>query len=540
MKNKILKPKVCTQRIKGILYAFEDFPYWDVQKRQMRHRRNYIGKLDSNGELVPNKAYASRLQMEKMLRGRQDIIGQSVASREYYGAPYLLDVIGERTGVVQDLKTCFPDSYLKILSLAYYLILESDSPVYRFKKWASTHQHPLGTEFPSQRISEFFGSITEEAKMAFFRIQSKRRMEKEYLAYDTTSISSYSELIDHARYGHNKDGDALPQINLALIFGEESMLPVYYRKLPGNITDVQTVRKLLKDIVFLEMKRVKLVMDRGFYSAMNINELYQHHHKFLIGARVNTVFITTQLDEVREIIKDFRNYSTEHDIYCLSRAANWTYMQPTRGGKFVKKSKRIYVHLYYNGQKAEEEKANFIRMLAGVERVLQDGSGNEEQKTFGGRYFLVEDIDGSPGKQIEHNDKAIRERLRRCGYFALLSNELRDAKMALRVYRNKDVVEKAFYNLKNRLDMKKTAVSTSENLEGKLFVQFIALIYISYIHKRMKEKGLYENYSMQTLLDELDIIERFKYPDCQVHYSEMTQKQLDLFTALEVPPPNML
>lgn len=48
----------------------------------------------------------------------------------------------------------------------------------------------------------------------------------EYLAFDTTSITSYGALIKQAKYGKNKEGDSLPQINLALLYGEESMFPV--------------------------------------------------------------------------------------------------------------------------------------------------------------------------------------------------------------------------------------------------------------------------------------------------------------------------
>lgn len=88
---------------------------------------------------------------------------------------------------------------------------------YRLHKWALTHKHPYGRDIPSQRISEFMGSIDEASKMNFFRRQSRRRAEKEFLAFDTTSISSYSELIKVAKYGKNKKGDHLPQINLALL-----------------------------------------------------------------------------------------------------------------------------------------------------------------------------------------------------------------------------------------------------------------------------------------------------------------------------------
>ena len=83
-------------------------------------------------------------------------------------------------------------------------------------------------------------------------------------------------------------GDSLPQINLMLLYGEESMLPVYYfRKLTGNISDVRTIENLIKDIDFLDLTKLKLVMDRGFYGEKNINDLFKHHHKFLIGAKMN-------------------------------------------------------------------------------------------------------------------------------------------------------------------------------------------------------------------------------------------------------------
>lgn len=79
-------------------------------------------------------------------------------------------------------------------------------------------------------------------------LQVGRRLETEFLAYDTTSISSSSKLLNQVRYGNNKDNDPLAQINLALMFGETSQLPLYYRKLPGNSPDVKTIQNLPADI----------------------------------------------------------------------------------------------------------------------------------------------------------------------------------------------------------------------------------------------------------------------------------------------------
>jgi hypothetical protein len=228
--------KIRTQNIRGVDYVYEDVPFWDKNKKGNRHKRNYIGKLGQGGVFIPNeKYYASQ---NKLVGIGVTVPAGTSARRAYFGATHLLDEISVVTGIEEDLQDCFPDSYKIMMSLAYYLVLESNSPMYRFRRWAFDHQHPCGECLCSQRISEMLQDIPEQAKLEFFKRQSQRRQEKEYLAYDTTSVSSYSEHIKAVRYGKNKDNDDLPQVNMALVFGEESGMPVYYRILPGNITDV--------------------------------------------------------------------------------------------------------------------------------------------------------------------------------------------------------------------------------------------------------------------------------------------------------------
>ena len=117
---------------------------------------------------------------------------------------------------------------------------------------------------------------------------------------------------------------------------------------------------------------------------------------------------------------------------------------------------------------------------------------------------------------------------------------LKDPIAALDLYRNKDIVEKAFGNLKERLNLRRTAVSSESSLERKLFVQFIALIYLSYIKKQMSEKELYKNYTVQELLKELDIIEAFKNPCSALRVGKVTKKQSQLYDTLGVMPPDYI
>ena len=526
-----------TQTIKGTEYVFDSDSKWNADKGYGTHKRNYIGKM-VDGVFVPNAKYQLKEALEEAKTTRRSgPVPTTSSSRLFCGATALLDAIGEKLGITDDLKACFPDSWKQILSIAYFLILEDRNPLSRFTRWAASHRHPFGQNIPSQRSSEIFGAIGEDAKQRFFLAQTRRRMETEYLAYDTTSVSSYSTMIKQVRYGKNKEADRLPQINLALLFGQDSRLPVYYRKLPGNISDVSTVKKLLADIAFLSFDKVKLVMDRGFYSEDNINALYQHHFKFLIAVKKSLSLVQTVLDEVRESMLSRSSYESAFKINYHSRTVDWSYRETKkRSGKVETGERRLYLHLYYNGQKAFDDKDSFNELLDSLEEELLSGKRDPEHEKLYQKYY---EVSSTPvrGASIKARQDAIDLAERDYGYFALISNDIKDPIEALKLYRSKDLIEKAFGNLKERLNMRRTSVSSEQNLEGKLFVQFVALMYLSYITAAMNEKGMFKDYTLHEILDDLDVIECFELPGKAAVVGEMTKKQKGLFASLGVGVP---
>ena len=526
-----------TQEINGVKYVYEYDSTWNSDKKYGTHKRNYIGKM-VDGVFVPNKKYKLQQELETEKKKSRGPVSITEYKRYFYGATYFFNTIGDQLGVTADLKKCFPDTYTQILSTAYYLILEDRNPMSRFPKWSATHMHPFGDNIPSQRSSELFASISEDAKQNFFRLQSKRRLEKEFLAYDTTSVSSYSKGLKQVKYGNNKDHDHLPQINLALLFGERSRLPVYYRKLSGNISDVSTIQNMLADIDFLELEKINLVMDRGFYSEDNINALYQKHYKFLIATKTSLKFVQKNLNEVRDMMVSRPNYSSKYRLYYQSRMIDWNYSEiKKRSGDVITSERRMYLHLFFNDQKATDDKIEFNDMLDGLEEELLTGKRKPEHEKLYAKYY---DINETPIRGITLTPKqdAMEAVKKNYGYFALISNGVKNPLDALEIYRTKDLIEKAFGNLKERLNMRRTSVSSAENLEGKLFVQFVALIYLSYLKKAMYENNLYKNYTMQELLDELDLVERFEQPGKKHRIGEMTKKQMELFTCLGVNLPS--
>jgi len=527
----------------GITYAYESISRWDKQKKQSRSTRKLIGRVDEEtGAIIATDGRGRKKSSgdETVIKIKRGRIPSLYAGKQFYGATYMLDKIGEKTGITNDLRTCFPDNHKMILSIAYFLILEENNPLFRFGRWSRLHRHPYGKEIASQRSSELFAGITEEQKQKFFRLQGKRRSKDEYWAYDSTSISSYSECLNQVRYGKNKDGDRLPQINLLLLFGQKSNLPFYYRKLAGNIPDVKTLRVLMRDLDVLDYPKVKLVIDRGFYSVDNVNGLYQNHIKFLLSTSTSLSFVKKTIETVKDTMCDWSNYNDKYDLYTYTQTMEWDYTQvrPYMGDT-LKGSRRMYFHLYYNADKAVEDGRKFnLRMTALSEELLSGTRKAEHEKDYA-KYFEVKQTPVR-GIRVKAKQAAMEQAKSRFGYFVLLSNEIKSAEMALEIYRNKDVVEKAFGNIKERLNCKRMLVSSDASLEGKLFVEFIALIYLSYIKKRMGDKNLFKRYTLQGLLDEVDMIECFTKPGKSLFVGEVLQKQRQIYKDMDVLAPDVV
>lgn len=523
----------------GVTYVYENEAYWDKDKQQSRAKRTLIGKLDpKTGEIIPTRPKKKAVDPVKMPRKRGPKPITQVA-RRFYGACALLDAIGRETGVEADLKQCFPDTYRQILSIAYFLILEPEASLSRFSHWQRLHVHPYGADIPSQRSSELFQSIDEERRMQFFTKQGRRRMGQEYWAFDITSISSYSETLSQVKKGRNKEYDRLPQINLALLFGEQSGLPFYYRKLPGNITDVKTVKQLVREFDAMGYKNTRVLLDRGFYSQENIQHLFTHHQGFIIGVKLSLRFVQEVFTAEKATLAVWSNLHTTFGVYGVTRTICFEYSRkrPYKDD-VVQESRRAYLHLFYDLEKAANDQVALNTYLT----KLYDELLNNERKAYHERdyerYFTVKTTP-KRGLRIEPKEDVMAQAAAQHGYYALLSNTVKDPFEALSLYRSKDITEKGFGNLKDRLSFRRMRVFSELSLNGKLFVQFIALIYLSYVKKGMQDADLFKQWTLQGLLDEIDSIELFEAPGHGRMVGEMTKKQQEIFTALGFKPPSL-
>lgn len=159
-------------------------------------------------------------------------------------------------------------------------------------------------------------------------------------------------------------------------------------------------------------------------------------------------------------------YDSDFDLYVFSKTIAWNYeQQRLYKGDTIHEDRRMYLYIYYNPEKQVDDAKNFNRSFSVTYR---------------------------------HQDK-IDQAHERYGFFVLLSNELKNPITALKLYRMRDIAEKAFWNYKDRLNLRRTLTSSESSLEGKLFVEFVALIYLSYINKKMIDGHLYSKHDARVV-----------------------------------------
>jgi transposase len=504
----------------GIVYVYDAEKYWDAERQQTRYRgRKLVGHVDKeSGDVVPNRPTKARPK-------------DPASRRLFCGSAHLLDGISEQIGLGEDLSGALGSLALSVQSIARYLLAEGSSTMARFSRWSRTHAHPLGREMASQRISELFESLNQNIAEDYFRARAKRAS-GQYWFYDTTSISSYSQCIESVRWGRNKDLVPLPQLNVAAVLDAQSGLPVWYKDVSGNITDVSIVRALLREAEGIGAGRMRLCMDRGFYSKANVDALMDEHMKFLIGLKTSYSYVAKAIKENSGELRSWQNYDENHHVFGLVVPYTWKHERTMRSGEVEKSEKRSYLCLYYEPERVARDEERFAQLLRRLSRELESGCRQEEHEAAYERYFKR-----VRGGAYVGRDEAIEAERTCFGYFALLSNDASlTADSALSVYRDKDMIEKAFGDIKNRLDFRTPKVESAETLRGKMLCVFVALTLALEVRRRMAEADLDAKYTLHELFDELDSIERYESEGRRPKVLAVTEKQKNIYAAMSVDP----
>ncbi len=341
-------------------------------------------------------------------------------------------------------------------------------------------------------------------KEIYDKITQTYGIKTEKIYYDITSSYFEGKSCPISKYGHNRDGiNGKVQIVMGLVVDQDGIL-ITHSVHPGNTADVTTVdsmNKRLRNTFGIENST--LVVDRGMISTKNVKRLdldlqsyvfalkLQNQERDIIDAlRQNLIPINenTSLAEVMLVDNSRRKkYVVGHskDIGELSAAG------------FEARLKRVE-------EKLQKTKAD---IESGKHKLTDKRKKNiscmlKSQKV--GKFIKLDFID--EGFSFTRITETIEKARKYEGMFLLSTTEIHlKGEEILKVYREKDIIEKAFRTIKSEIEMRPFFLSSEKSVIGYVFICALAYQIRSVLNYTLKKSD-----SEMRIEDAFEILDRYK------------------------------
>ncbi len=524
---------IVRNKVGNNVYLYESVSYRDKDGKPQT-RKTSIGKIDPvTGDPIYKSEYLDRVRgttkqpdlSNIKMYSENDIKASDI--REY-GVFYLLESISDQIGLTDVLVTALPNHWKQVLTLAYYMVATGEPGMYCEDWLMKTESLPCG-RMSSQQISELLAIITSAERSLFYECWGELRNELEYMALDITSVSSYSEFIGEVEWGYNRDKEQLPQINVCMLVGEQSGLPVFQSTYSGSLKDVSTLKTTLQLASGLRLINLSLVMDKGFCSKKNIDAMIgdDDRIRFIISTPLTMNFTKNQIESERKDIDSVDNTVTVGDdiFRAVTKTRAWSPLS------------ELFTHVYYNAEYAYQVRNRLYGHIASLKREAQMNPDNPKYTKEFEKYLNIRKSSKSlSGHTVSIRYDMLEKQLQYSGWMVIVSNHIDDAYEAIHIYRSKDVVEKGFMRMKNCLDLGRLRVHSDTRMHNKIFIGFIALIIMAHINKVMTDNRIYERMSMMKMIKTMERLRIQRINGNRILFPT-TAEQNDIFKAFNVPLP---
>jgi transposase len=380
--------------------------------------------------------------------------------REYGFSKWLLDTM-EATGMLQDLKLHFPSLWQFVVCMVYCRI-GYQSPL-KNVPFHLSHASLLSllswdAHLTDQKISDLLFILGTHQQQMHQYMQPKDQQTTTVLI-DATDVMLQSTQVALAQKGYNADMKFQPQFVLLYLYDAQTLRPLYYRILPGNIRDVAALQNTLK---MSGMEHCVYIADKGFFSEANLSELERLQMQYIIPLRRDNKCIPyTQLENIEQT-----------DNYFEHKKRFIFFTNTTEVGQTRK------IELFLDGKLKEQEKTDYLRRVQTLPESYSKPKFNEKFKTM--------------------------------GTLAVIHNTPLNPKVLYKEYKNRGEVEQFFDHLKNTLDATASYMQREESLNAWTFINHLSMQIIYKLYMTLKQTPLNKKQTMNHKYAITDVIEHLK------------------------------
>jgi len=347
------------------------------------------------------------------------------------------------------------------------------------------------TTIPIQK--EIYDKITET-----FGIKT----EKTY--YDITSSYFEGKSCPLAKYGYNRDEiKGKVQIVMGLVVDQDGIL-ITHTVHPGNTADVKTVdsmNKRLRNTFGIENST--LVVDRGMISTKNVKQLDIDMQSYVFALKLQNQERDI-IDALRENLKPIDDNTALAEVILVDNS---------RRKKYVVGHSKDIEKLSAEGFEAKLKRVE--EKLKKIKSNIDSGKHKWTDKRKKNISCMLKTEKVSKFILPEFNDvsftfarvtKTIEIARKYEGVFLLSTTEIGlKGKEILQIYREKDIIEKAFRTIKSEIEMRPFFLSSDTSVIGYVFICALAYQIRSVMKFHMKKCD-----SQMSIEDAFEILNRYK------------------------------
>lgn len=405
---------------KGCFYLYHSTTKWDKKNKKIKRFSKYLGKITPKGLIEKGK------------------VRKHLSVYEYGAVRLIYDLIEKYLN--EPLEKYFFGYKNELKAIALMKLLK-DIPIKQMQDfWDKLYlSSELNTSLSTEAVSAIYKNIGMDLSSQY-EYFSHFMIDKDYYAFDLSSIFSHSENINLAEKGYNKDKKYLDQINFLMLYSVSKNIPVMLKPMPGSIKDISSLKHELDNFKF---KNIILILDRGFADYGLPEELKTHTFNIILPLRRNFKIIDYGL-------------KLNDSFYYLNRGIHWGSKKTPHGTLFVFEDVKL----------RSEEESHFLKEI------------DEKKKTK---------------KDFE------KEKIK-FGKIAILSNVKAGGEKIYLMYKEREDVEVGFDSMKNQLEIDKTYLQSTESVRGYFFVIFNSLFLYYKILELLKKNNLNKKISVSDVI----------------------------------------
>lgn len=490
----------------GVVYVYQRTEKYDPETRRMKKAGKDIllGKiLPSNpSELVKTrpkkKGSAPSPNGGNVISGKGNQSTTVSAKRLHVGAGRLLDRAAELCGIEEDIYALTDKGTAqKLISCARYLVSTGGQRLSQISTWQIMHPIPYAEGLSKDichRLTENLG-MDETFRQSLFQARFRRQPRKDALvvAFDGSTVSTYSKNQNEARYGFNKASDGLPTIKWLALYASESCEPLAFAKQPGNVPDVVSVTNALSQISVLSNKEIVLVTDNGFYSENNAYDLMTQGFSYLMRIEISTRWVRPYLKKhLAELECSSTCCSDDGYVTGITVPVVRTFTKADAQGKKQSVRRKCYLHFFLDSRKRSAMNAAQNVELQELKSQLENGVPIDSLKADAQEKIrrLLTKIEGRYSTTYSFNDEEIYKDKESNGIFAVIGYGkqpvVQKTQRAFSTYINREHIEDHFRAEKQTVDGNTVRSWYGDNYMGRMIIQFVALCYEDCLWQKIK------------------------------------------------------